>query len=324
MGLFDEQISRKPNKYTWTTPLIKSMQQNPWTVEKFTFSSDVQDFKVKMNDEMREMVVKTVSAISQIEVAVKKFWARLGDNLPHPSITDLGYVMGYIEVVHNEAYEKLLEVLDMEDVFEENLKNPVIAGRVKYLRKYLDKQYDDQKRQYIYAIILFSLFVENVSLFSQFYIINWFFRFKGMLKDTSQQTDYTVVEESLHFKAGAMIINTLRAEYPGLFDEELKLKIMDEALCAYECEEQVIDWILGDFEGERINSAVVKEFVKYKLNEGLIAIGYDPLFEINPDLERDFEWFNEQTVGVRYTDTFYKHATEYIKNGQAFSEEELW
>ena len=31
-------------------------------------------------------MLERLSAIGQIEVAVKKFWAKLGDNLPHPSL----------------------------------------------------------------------------------------------------------------------------------------------------------------------------------------------------------------------------------------------
>jgi ribonucleoside-diphosphate reductase beta chain len=110
-----------------------------------------------------------LSAIGQIEISVKKFWTKLGDNLPHPAVSDLGITMGNIEVIHNNAYEKLLDVLQLQDIFEENLKLDIIQGRVKYLRKYLDKHYKDSRKQYIYSLILFTLYVENVSLFSQFY-----------------------------------------------------------------------------------------------------------------------------------------------------------
>ena len=108
----------------------------------------------------------TSSAIGQIEVAVKTFWAKLGENLPHPSLADLGYVMANVEVIHNNAYERLLQILGLEEVFEENLKLEWIQGRVNYLRKYTHKFYKNSQKQYLYALILFTLFVENVSLFS--------------------------------------------------------------------------------------------------------------------------------------------------------------
>ena len=45
-------------------------------------------------------------------------------------LSDLGYVMANTEVIHNNAYERLLEVLGLQDVFEENLKLDFIEGRV--------------------------------------------------------------------------------------------------------------------------------------------------------------------------------------------------
>jgi len=194
-SIFEEQISRKPDRYPWVQEYISVMHEGFWTHKEFSFSSDVQDFKVNLSEEEKAIIVKTLSAIGQIEVAVKKFWAKLGDNLPHPSLTDLGYVMAGVEVIHNNAYQRLLEVLGMEDIFEENLKLDVVLGRVNYLRKYNHKFYKDSRKQYVYALILFTLFIENVSLFSQFYIILWFGRFRNVLKDTTQQVTYTKNEE---------------------------------------------------------------------------------------------------------------------------------
>ena len=48
-----------------------------WTDKEFSFTSDVQDFKVNLNETEKEMVIRTLSAIGQIEVAVKKFGASL-------------------------------------------------------------------------------------------------------------------------------------------------------------------------------------------------------------------------------------------------------
>lgn len=195
MTIFDEQVARKPDNYSWAKDYIDAMHNGFWTDKEFTFTSDKQDFRVSLTEEERGIIIRTLSAIAQIEIAVKKFWAKLGDNLPHPSLVDLGLVLASVEVIHNLAYQRLLDELDLNHVFEENLKLDVINGRVQYLQKYNKKYYKDSKKQYVYALILFTLFVENVSLFSQFYIILWFERFRNVLKDTSQQVNYTKREE---------------------------------------------------------------------------------------------------------------------------------
>mgnify|MGYP000373657878 CR=1 FL=1 len=196
--LFDRQISRKPDHYPWTKDFIDAIWKGFWTPDEFNFRSDYSQFKTDLSKEEQEVIVRALSAIGQIEVAVKTFWADVGKHLPHPSIKDLGFAMANSEVIHNLAYEKLLDVLHLTHVFEQNLNEEVIRGRVNYLRKYLDKVYDDDRKQYIYSIILFTLCGENVSLFSQFYIIMHFNRNKSVLKDVAQQVQYTRNEEMLH------------------------------------------------------------------------------------------------------------------------------
>lgn len=324
MGLFDEQISRKPDLYPWTGNFIKSLQDGFWTVREFNFSSDLQDFRVKLTKDEQDIIVKALATIGQLEISVKKFWAKLGDNLPHPSINDLGYVMANSEVVHGDAYERLLEVLGLEDSFDDLLKVDIIKGRVNYLRKHLHKFHSDNRKQFIYSIILFTLFVENIALFSQFYIITWFGRYKNLLKDTNKQVEYTFREETLHSEIGIKIINTIKKEYPDLFDDELKEKVLHETEQAvkYECE--IIDWILGDFYHEKLNPSLLKEFIKDRMNKSLKQIGYKKIFDIDKESIKNTDWFDEQLLGNNMTDFFSSRPTEYSKNNKSFDENDLF
>jgi ribonucleoside-diphosphate reductase beta chain len=322
--IFNEQISRKPNHYPWTEEFIEAMHNGFWTDKEFNFKSDVQQFKVNLNDQEREIVIRTLSAIGQIEIAVKTFWAKLGENLPHPSLTDLGYVMANVEVIHNNAYERLISVLGLEDVFEKNLKLGWIEGRVKYLRKYTHKYYKDSKKQYLYALILFTLFVENVSLFSQFYVINWFARFKNVLKDTDQQVKYTRNEENIHALVGIKIINTIRKEYPELFDKELEEKIAHEAKMAFESESEIVDWMVNGIKEENLTAPILKEFIKNRINESLKQIKFKKVFDVNKELLAKTKWFEEELLGNNMTDFFHSRPVEYSKKSQSFDESDLF
>jgi ribonucleoside-diphosphate reductase beta chain len=324
MKIFDEQISRKPNNYKWTDEFIEAMHNGFWTDKEFSFKSDVQQFKVNLTEQEREIVIRTLSAIGQIEIAVKTFWAKLGENLPQPCFQDLGYVMANTEVIHNNAYERLLSVLGLEDVFEENLKLDWIEGRVKYLRKYTHKFYKDSKKQYLYAIILFTLFVENVSLFSQFYVINWFARFKNVLKDTDQQVKYTRNEENIHGIVGTKIINTIREEYPELFDEELTERILHEAQEAYKSEAKIVDWMVNGIKEEGLSAPILKEFIKDRINESLKGIGFPTAFEVDKDVLSSTMWFTEELLGNNMSDFFSSRPVEYAKNSQCFDEDAIF
>ncbi len=324
MGLFEEQISRKPDLYPWTQEFIDAMHNSFWTSKEFSFNSDLQDFKIKLSKEEQSIITKALSVIGQIEISVKKYWSKLGDQLPHPSITDLGYVMANVEVIHGDAYERLLELLGLESAFDDILELDIIRGRVNYLRKHLHKFHKDNKKQFVYSLILFTLFVENIALFSQFYIIMWFGRYKNLLKDVNKQVEYTSREEDLHAKVGIKIINVLKKEYPELFDDELKEKILYEAEQAvkYECE--IVDWLLGSFRHEKLNPQLVKEFVKSRMNDSLKSIGYKKIFAVDKENLKNADWFKEQLYGNNQTDFFHSRPTEYGKSGQSFDPNDLF
>jgi ribonucleoside-diphosphate reductase beta chain len=324
MSIFEEQLSRKPNLYPWTEQFIESMHNGFWTDKEFSFKSDVQQYKTELTQQEQDIIARTLSAIGQIEVAVKTFWAKLGENLPHPALQDLGYVMANTEVIHNNAYERLLSVLDMEDIFEQNLKLDFIEGRVKYLRKYTHKFYKDSKKQYLYALILFTLFVENVSLFSQFYVINWFARYRNVLKDTDQQVKYTRNEENIHALVGMKIINTIREESPELFDEELEERIAQEAVCAYKAEGKIVDWMINGIQEDNLSAPIVKEFIKNRINNSLQQIGFKTVFNIDNSLIEPTMWFEEELLGNNMTDFFHSRPVEYSKKNQSFDEADIF
>jgi len=322
--IFQEQISRKPDWYPWTQDFISAMHNGFWTDKEFNFQSDKQDYKVSLTSQEQEIITRALATIGQLEISVKKFWAKLGDNLPHPSINDMGYVMANTEVIHGDAYERLLEVLGIDEAFDEILKLDIIKGRVNYLRKHLHKFHNDNKKQFVYSLILFTLFVENIALFSQFYTISWFGRFKNLLKDTNKQVEYTSREENLHALIGIRLINAIRDEHPELFDQELEDKIIHEAKDALKYEMQIIEWIVNGYNEKNLNSEVLQEFIKNRMNSCLNQIGYDDIFDVDEEILRKTIWFEEQVLGNNSTDFFHSRVTEYSKKSKSFSEEDLF
>lgn len=326
MGLFDEQVSRKPNAYPWTQDIIDALWHSFWTPNEFSFRSDYSQFHSELTEEERGVVVRTLSAIGQIEIAVKRFWADLGKTFPHPSMSDMGLVMGNNEVIHNQAYEKMLDVLGLQSAFDDALEEPAMKGRVEYLRKYLSRKYDDDRKQYVYALILFTIFVENCSLFSQFYTIMHFNRFKSVLKDTAQQVQYTRNEELLHARAGILLINTLRVEYPEMFDDDLNDRVMTECVNALEYEGKLIDWMMQGYSTNSLSSDVLKSYIKDRMNTAMKEIGFSgiELSDADHDNLKLTQWMDEETYGSTMTDFFQKRPVEYAKNNRDYDNEDLF
>lgn len=324
MGIFDKRTAFKPFEYPDLVAYKDAINHSYWLVSEWNFISDVHDFNVKLNDVEREIIRKTLLAISQIEVSVKEFWTKLGDRFPKAEFKQVGVTFGESEVRHADAYSHLLEVLNLNEDFELLLQEPVIQGRVDYLTKYLKGASETSHENYALILTLFSIFIENVSLFSQFAIIKSFNKHKNVLKDIDNVVQATQKEEQVHALLGVAIINHIRNEQPEWFGQHFFDKVERAAKKAYAAESAIIDWIFTDGELEFLSKEAVKEFVKYRLNESLVLIGAEAPFEINHDLLTELKWFNEELYAEVTTDFFYKQPVTYSKKTQSIKAEDIF
>lgn len=131
----------------------------------------------------------------------------------------------------------------------------------------------------------------------------------------------------LHAQVGIRIINTLREEYPELFDDDLKARIREEISEAYKAEAALIDWMMGEYEADGLSADLLKAFVKKRINDSMHDIGYDISLAFTPEqmeLLPKTTWMDEELYGNNMTDFFKKRPVEYAKKNRAYSEEDLF
>lgn len=302
------------NPYPWVEQIQEAMWAGFWTARKFSFDSDITNFKRDMPEVQRQMTLRTLAAIAQVEVKVKKYWAYLGLHVKDETIAGGGITMAGVEEIHHKAYKKLLQKLGVQSVIDEVMNVPQIANRVGYMTKHMLPVYgDNQAKQTLYSLILFTGFVEYVSLFAPFANILHLNAEHNVLKDTAQQVKYTRNEETLHAIFGAGVINEMRKEYPDLFDAELEARIYEEVQVAYEAEERLIDWMLEGYDHPDHNASVMKNYVKERFNEFLVMIGYKPVFSIDPALSEKMFWMKVGVYATPKVDFFNTEPTSYVQ-----------
>lgn len=320
MGIFDNRVSYKPFEYNdITEPFIKSIWGGHWTHYEFNFKSDKQDFLTQLSEEERGVITRAALLISQVEVSIKAYWSNIGKLFPKPEIADVGSVFGNNEVQHSRAYSQILTVLNLDEEFQNLLASGVVDGRVKYLSKYVNKIYKNDHKNIVYSLILFTLFTENVSLFSQFYAILGFNRYNNILKDIANIVQYTSKEETIHANFGVTLINQIREEYPELFDEELQEKIIEETQEALQAEGELIQWMLQGYECEFLSEDILFNFVKDRLNKCLKSIGIEYHIPVSTKVLKQTKWFDEEVLAPASTDFFYKKPTDYAKKNKSYT-----
>lgn len=324
MSIFDKRVAFKPYEYPEVIKYREAIKHSRWDVEEFNFDSDAFEFKHKLSPPEKESIKRTLLAISQIEVSVKTFWAKLGDHIPKPEFNSVGITFGENEVVHSEAYSKLLEVLGLNDEFDMLLQNPVIGGRVDYLTKYLKNSGENAKQVYTLNLALFSMFIENVSLFSQFAIVKSFIEKKNMLKEIDTVIEATMKEELIHAQFGMYVINLIKDEYPEWFDQDFYDKIYRACKKAFDAEVKIIDWIFGEGEIESVSKKSVIEFIKSRFNSSLEGIGGKTIFDVDENELSELYWMVEAIYGYVRNDFFSTQGTNYTKFQKSITSKDLF
>ena len=323
-NIFEKRINLKPYEYPQLYEYVPAIRHSYWIHTEFNFTSDVQDFKTRLNDVERNAIKNTMLAISQIEVAVKTFWGDIYHRMPKPEIGAVGATFAESEVRHHDAYSHLLEILGLNHEFGNLKKNPVIMKRVHYLETALKNAKSEDNREYAESILLFSLFIEHVSLFSQFLIIMAFNKHKNMLKGISNAVEATSKEEQIHGDFGIDIIKILQQENPDWFDDGYKRMIQDVCREAYEAESKIVDWIFEAGELEFLPKKVVEEFIKNRFNKSLESIGIAKIFDVNEAILQETEWFDDEIIGTKHGDFFVKRSINYSKRTQSITSEDLF
>lgn len=313
MGIFDKRVEFKPYEYEHLLQFRKTIKSTPWHAEEYDFGDDIQDFHTVLNKKEQNVIKNAMLAISQIEAeSVKTFWAKIGDWIPKPEVAMVGMTLGENEVTHSESYSMLLEILGFNDEFKKLLNNDVISNRINYLSKYLRGSGDNVVQFNTLRLALFSLFVENVSLFGQFLIIKSFRRHKNLLKSIDNVVLATQSDEICHAEFGIELLKIIKDENPSWFDDDFYKKIERAAIKAFEAECGIVDWIFEKGDLDIISSHDVKEFLKRRFNDSLLAIGCRTIFEdLDEESAKRTFWFDEEISGYIRNDFFNTKSKNY-------------
>lgn len=323
-NIFKKRINLKPYEYPQLYDYVDAIRHSYWLHSEFNYTSDVQDVMSNLTEPERNVVIRAMLAISQVEVAVKSFWGDIYKKMPKPEIGAVGSTFAESEVRHADAYSELINVLGLNDEFEKIQSVPAIKGRIKYLENVLAKSAHVDNQNYFESIILFSMFVENVSLFSQFLIIMSFNKFKNYLKGISNAVEATSKEEQIHAQFGFDLVNIIKQENPRWWTDEAINDIVDATIDSFEAECGVIDWIFEYGDLEFLTKTQVIEYIRYKYNQSLKSIGIDPIFTVDETLLSSVDWFEDEVLVSKHTDFFNKRSINYTKRQKSVTSDDLF
>ena len=311
MGLFDARIPYKPFEYPvyYTEGWLKQAQAF-WLHTEIPMQGDVKDWKEKLTESEKNLVGNILLGFAQTECAVSDYWTqKVVGWFPKHEIQQMAMMFGNQETIHAVAYSYLNETLGLED-FEAFLHEPATAERFDNLVAYDGTEPAGIAR----SLAIFSAFAEGVSLYSAFAVL-YSFQLRNLLKGIGQQMKWSVRDESLHSKMGCQLFRHMCEEDPTLLTECYD-DVVKAAETMHDAEMNYIDKMFEMGDIENLKAYDLKQFIKKRLNEKLVELGYNGLgsyFDYDSKAAENLDWFYHLTGGVTHTDFFAIRPTDYSK-----------
>jgi len=322
MGLFDKRIPYKPFEYPdyYTEGWLKQAQAF-WLHTEIPMSGDVKDWNEKLTPEEKNLVGNILLGFAQTECAVSDYWTqKVVSWFPKHEIQQMAMMFGSQETIHAVAYSYLNETLGLDD-FEAFLHDEATMARFDNL-----VACDDNDRTGIgRSLAIFSAFAEGVSLYSAFAVL-YSFQLRNLLKGIGQQMKWSVRDESLHSKMGCQLFRHMCEEDIRLL-ESCREDIISAAEAMHDAEMNYIDKMFEMGDIENLKSYDLKQFIKKRLNEKLVELGYADLsnhFDFDSDAANNLDWFYHLTGGVTHTDFFAIRPTDYSKANEGEDFDDIW
>ena len=300
----------KPFEYQQAFDFYKDQHRAHWLADEVPLASDLNDWKLKLNESEKNLIGNILKSFAQTEVHVNDYWStKVSIWFPKPEVQAMARVFADFESIHAEAYARLNEELGLDD-FAAFMEDETSKNKIDRLIEVQGNTIEEQAL----SLAIFSAFTEGVNLFSSFAIL-MSFQLRNLMKGTGQIVEWSVRDESLHSKAGCWLFTTLLKEMPEINTPELRSKVVEACEISVKLEYDFIDkaFEMGDIEG--LNKEQLKAFIKARANEKILELGYNSIYNnIDPNLLKQMEWFGHLTSGKTHQDFFAGRVTSYAKS----------
>jgi ribonucleoside-diphosphate reductase beta chain len=306
----------KPFEYQQAFDFYKNQHRAHWLADEVPLASDLNDWKLNLNESEKNLIGNILKSFAQTEVHVNDYWSsKISQWFPKPEIVAMAGTFGAFEAIHAEAYARLNDELGLDN-FQAFMEDEASRNKIERLLETPSESLEEKAL----ALAIFSAFTEGVNLFSSFAIL-MSFQLRNLLKGTAQIVEWSVRDESLHSQAGCWLFRTLIQESPELDTIEMRNNVTEACNLSVKLEYDFIDkaFEMGDIEG--LTKEQLKNFIKARANDKMVELGYNPIYnDIDPSLLKQMEWFGHLTSGRTHQDFFANRVTDYSKSTADWSD----
>ena len=304
-GLLEFSETYKPFHYPWAVEITTRHEKAHWIEDELDLSEDVADWKGgKITLTEKEYITNILRLFTQSDVAVgQNYYDQFIPKFKNNEIRNMLGSFAAREGIHQRAYALLNETLGLPDSeYHAFLEYSEMADKIEYMRKA-----DTATLRGLGLSLAKSVFNEGVALFASFVMLLNFQRF-GKMKGMGKVVEWSIRDESIHVEGNSKLFKAFCKEHSRVVDNDFKREIYEMSKDIVDLEDKFIDlaYEMGEIEG--LDTAEVKEYIRYITDRRLLQLGMKPNFKVK---DNPLPWLEWVLNGADHTNFFENRVTEY-------------
>ena len=277
-------LTLRPMKYPAFYDMFRDAIKNTWTVEEIDFSDDLIDLDRKLLPPEKHLINRLVAFFATGDsIVANNLVLNLYKHINAPEARLYLSRQLFEEAQHVQFYLTLLDnyipdLAEREAAFDAVETIPSIRMKAEFCFKWINSlnemhriETPRERKQFLLNHICFASCIEGLFFFAAFAYV-YFLRSKGLLNGLAAGTNWVFRDESMHMNFALAVVDTVRAEDPDLFDDDLAEQITAMIEEAVECEEQFAHDILGQGV-PGMSTADTRTYLEFVADQRLLQLG---------------------------------------------------
>jgi len=281
-------LTLRPMRYPHFYDRYRDALKNHWSVEEVDLHSDLKDL-ARLSPAEQHLVGRLVAFFATGDTIVaNNLVINLYQHVNSPEGRLYLSRQLFEEAVHVQFYLTLLDtyVPDDRERFEafaaiENI--PSIKRKADFCFRWIDSIFElrrletaGDRRQFLLNVICFAACIEGLFFYGAFAYV-YFLRSRGLLNGLASGTNWVFRDESMHMAFAFDVVETVRAEEPELFDEDLRAQVREMLAEAVDCEAQFAQDLLEQgVSGLSLED--MRQYLQHVADRRLAQLGIEPLY----------------------------------------------
>jgi ribonucleoside-diphosphate reductase beta chain len=239
-------LTLRPMRYPDFYERYRAAIRNTWTVEEVDLHSDLADL-ARMTPQERHLINRLVAFFATGDsIVANNLVLNLYQHVNAPEARLYLSRQLFEEAVHVQFYLTLLDTYlpdpdERVKAFAAIEHIPSIRDKAEFCFTWIDSINDlnrledaADRRRFLLNLICFAACIEGLFFYGAFAYVYWF-RSRGLLGGLATGTNWVFRDESMHMEFAFSVVDTVRAEEPSLFDDELGKQVtsmLEEAVAA--------------------------------------------------------------------------------------------